>query len=105
MIRFLLTALTISLASCSDHRAPKVIDLETALRNTERGEYSLIAVSDADGARFISFQKSWDYKRQYYFEPADRSSVLKQVAAAVEKARQQGHKVGTMGGGEILEEK
>jgi isopropylmalate/homocitrate/citramalate synthase len=95
--------MTIFVAGCSDHRDPDAIDLETALKNTVSGEYSLIAVSDAEGARFVSFQKSWDHKRQYYFEPADRSSVLEKVAEAVQKAQQQGHKVGTMGGEEILE--
>lgn len=103
MTRVILALLTILVAGCSERKDPDAIDLDIALQNTVSGEYSLIAVSDTEGARFVSFQKSWDHKKQYYFEPADRSSVLEKVAAAVQKARQQGHKIGTMGGQEILE--
>ena len=104
MTRALSIALMMLAAGCGGRRDPDAIDLDTALKNTERGEYSLIAVSDADGARFVSFQKSADHKRQCYFEAADRTAVHRQVADSVQKARKLGHSVGTMGGEEILEE-
>ncbi len=103
-MRTLLTVLMIFTAGCDSRRDPDVIDLETALKNTKSGEYSLIAVSDANGARFVSFQKSWNHKKQFYFEKADRSVVLKKVSEAVEEARGRGHKIGTMGGEDILDE-
>lgn len=104
MIRALLIVLMMLAAGCRDRRDPDAIDLDVALKNTEGGEYSLIAVSDADGARFVSFQKSADHKRQYYFEAADRTAVLRRVADSVQKARELGHSLGTMGGEEILGE-
>jgi hypothetical protein len=99
----MLTALIVIVAGCSNRHDPDAINLEAGLRNTESGEYSLSAVSNVEGARFVSFQKSADHKRQYYFEADERMAVLEKVAAAVKKARQNGHVMGTMGGGEIFE--
>ena len=91
-------------AGCSDHRDDNAIDLETALKNTENGDYPLIAVSDADGARFVSFQKSANHKRQCYFEAEDRNLILEKVTNAVREARKHGHSVATIGVEDILEE-
>jgi|GEM_PF-5309435 len=100
----LLACVTILITGCQHRRNPDAIDLDTALKNTLRGEYSLIAVSDAGGAGFVSFQKSWDHKRQYDFELKERHAVRAKVAHAIRKARQRGHRIATMGGNDFFEE-
>ena len=102
-IRTVLAGLVILACGCGSHRDLDAIDLGTALKNTRSGEYSLVAVFEAEGARFVSFQKSWDHKRQFYFEQADRSVVLAKVFEAIEEARGSGHKIETAGGEDILD--
>ena len=100
MNRALVLAIAVLFVGCGD---PDTIALKTALENTEKGEYVLIAVSEVE-PKLVSFQKSWDHKKQYYFQDDERDAVLKRVAAAIEKARKTGHEISTMGFYEFLDE-
>ena len=57
---------------------PRTIDLDTGLRGTQRGEYTLVAISD----QFVSFQNS-SHKDQYYFTTPLPPEVLARIQAAV----------------------
>ena len=82
----IITALTLSLSACSGDRR---IDLDSALRKTGEGEYSLIVITD----QFISFQKDGFHKYQYYFTPPLPATALDQIKAAAERARTNHHEV------------
>ena len=56
----------------------RTIDLDTGLRGTQHGEYTLVAISD----QFVSFQNS-THKDQYYFTAPLPPEVLARIQAAI----------------------
>ena len=100
MFRILSLALSLLVVGCTDQDS---IALKVAVANTEKGEYRLIVVSELD-PKFVSFQKSADHKKQYYYQDDERDTVFEAVAEAVEKARKKGYEIDTMGLHEYLKE-
>ena len=80
---------------CIEASDPDRIDLKTGLANTEKGEYPLIVLFEQ--GEFISFQKSGDHKKQYYWREGERDEVVRRVAESIKKARNNGFSVDTMG--------
>ena len=78
-MRTILIALSMAAALLvSGCTRPRTIDLDTGLHGTQRGEYSLVAISD----QFVSFQNS-SHKDQYYFTAPLPPEVLARIQAAI----------------------
>lgn len=99
MLRAITAILAILVVGC-EWRDPDRIELHTGLENTEKGEYLLIAIS----AEFVSFQKSAEHKKQYYWKEGERDEALRKVADSIKKARGNGFSVDTMGMHEFFDE-
>ena len=81
-----MVAIGIGLRYVNAHRT---IAIDSAVRSTRRGDYSLIAVSENS----ISFQKDGSHKYQYYFSPPLPPPVVEELKSAVREARAGKHQV------------
>lgn len=74
------------LCSCGGDRR---IDLDSALRSTSQGDFTIIVFTD----QFISFQRDGFHKYQYYFTPPLPQTIVDQITSAAAHSRSKKHEV------------
>jgi len=102
MLRALTAFIAMIAVGCIEMPDPDRIELKTALENTEKGEYPLVVIFEQ--GEFVSFQKSGEHKKQYYWNEGGRDGVLRKVANSIKIARKNGFSVDTMGLHEYFDE-
>jgi hypothetical protein len=72
-----------------------LIDLESALRSTRRGDFDLIGITD----NFISFQRNarpFPEKCQYYYSPPLPKTTVDEIRSAANECRAKKHELHIM---------
>lgn len=87
-MRNILLLLTISsLLGCTPDK--RTIDLESGLKRTSDGEFTLIAIGD----EFVSFQRDGWHKYQYYYKAPLPETDMARIRAAVIEGQKKGFRI------------